>query len=429
MQSIEVSWNEAEIDSLQISAALKTAFHEAVSDGKIIYTPTAPIAYNHWRGLFYIAIDLATGSATYAIGAGLNGGYTVVEAWPNGLRDFFRQLDHSATVTAQIISPTANTTYRKGDRIHWIANYQVVSPNTHWTEDLQLDTRQASLGSNTLRAGYGSVTSVVVRIVEEAGRIGTIHPKYDKEIRENGTKYGIPPGILKAIIHKETQTDRIFDPRTSRYEPKRDYEDFSGPNPSIGMNNLPFSDYTLAGKNTRGATTTDGSRVASLPRDYRTTLKNTGNGGWQLRGIVITDRTPNNATSTTVAELYANDDDIIGSGSQGWPAFGIPAGFTGNFTPQFLISSSYGLGHVMYPEATETKDPQGNFVMKSHHGPHDLVDDAELGIEAAAAILKDKFRGLVSNDDCAGWSQAVRAYNGRDSYRDEVCRIYTSNYK
>ena len=199
---------------------------------------------------------------------------------------------------------------------------------------------------------------------------------------------------------------------------------------SIGMDNLPFSYYVLAGKNSQGSTLLDGPRVSSLPRDYRTTLKNTRNGGWQYRGIIMTDRTPHDKIPTTVAELYANDRDIDnGRTSQGWPALGVLAGFTGNFTPQFLISSSYGLGHVMYVEATEAKDPEGNLVMKDYHSPHSLVDDVELGVEAAAAILKSKFSTLITKDNCAGWSQAIFRYNSGPRYRPDVCRIYNGNYK
>src|SRR6266545_3975439 len=37
--------NESDIDSLNISATTKTVFHTAITDGKTIYTPTAPVTY------------------------------------------------------------------------------------------------------------------------------------------------------------------------------------------------------------------------------------------------------------------------------------------------------------------------------------------------------------------------------------------------
>lgn len=253
-------------------------------------------------------------------------------------------------------------------------------------------------------------------------------------------KYGIPHGILKAIIHKETQMN-LFDPQTSRYEPKRDFQDFSGYNvdpayPTHNINSPPYSYYKLPGINSRGQSITkEGSRVDSLPRDYKTTLKNTQNGGWQLRGIITTDR--NGDGILTVDEIYANDYAVDnGAHTQAWPVFGPQHegyNYIGNFTPQFLLSSSYGLGHVMYLEATEALDPQSNRIMKDSDTPHDIVDNIDLSVELTASILKLKFNNAggqpIPNDNCAGWSMAVFGYNPSYEYQTAVCGIYTSKYK
>ncbi|MBI3589380.1 MAG: hypothetical protein HY093_03145 [Candidatus Liptonbacteria bacterium] len=399
------SSNLSDLESLNISDATKTKLRDSVHAGHIVYVPSQPFTYQNWTGLVYIDIDPSTGFGGYTIGEGLNGGYTV-EQWPEGWQHFWR--DHLiSNLTATIQSPTANQEFIRGVKIPWRAYYRgdtsVPGLPNEWYDVVNLDTSSWTVGTTTLWSGYGTTASVQIRIKSDC-KIGKENCDYDDFIlkQATSTRYGMPPGILKAIIEQETKSNP-FNPRTSRYEPKRDFQDFSGSTPNVAMTStVPYSYFTLSGQNSSGQAVATGSKVYSLPRDYKTTLKNTQSGGWQLRGIITTDR--NGDGILTFQEVYENDRDHT-PGSQNWPTSTIPSL---NFTPQFLLSSSYGLGHVMYKEATEAKNPSNNLIMKTTYTPHDIVNKPELGIELAASILKGKFDHLVPNDNCNGWSQAVR---------------------
>ena len=406
-------------------------------------TPNQQFTYQNWTGLVYIDLNPYNGDAGYIIGEGLNGGYTV-EQWPDGWGHLWRT-HLLPNLTANIITPTQGQPFYQGSKIPWFAHYESVVAGQllyGWNEqkDIKTDPLPGGLviGNNILRSGYGTNQTVEV-VIKQKITVGTIHPDLDDVIIAKANKYGIPPGILKAIIHKETENN-LFVSETSRYEPKRDFQDFSGYDAGLGYptrninTTAPFSYYRLSGINTRGQTIENGTRVDSLPRDYKTTLKNTRDGGWQLRTIILTDR--NRDGILTVDEIYANDYAVDnGAHTQAWPVFGPQCegyNYTGNFTPQFLLSSSYGLGHAMYLEATEALDPQGNFIMQdiyNTYSPHDIVDNVKLGIELAASILKGKFKVLEPDDDCAGWSEAVLGYNFDSQYQKDVCGLYTSKYK
>jgi len=314
-----------------------------------------------------------------------------------------------------------------------------------WDESDQRNTIFWKIGKNILRSGYGTTKTVEV-IIKQKPILGQQETPFDlgdvtdldKIIIEKANDYGIIPGILKAIIRQETNTNP-FVSATSRYEPLRDFQDFSGYDadndfPKRVISSVPFSYYSLPGIDTRGQEIATGSKVSSLPRDYKTTLKNTRDGGWQLRTIILTDR--NRDGILTVDEIYANDYAVDnGAHTQAWPVFGPQCegyNYTGNFTPQFLLSSSYGLGHVMYLEATEALDPQGNFIMQdiyNTYSPHAIVDNRSLGVELAASILKSKFGSLKPDDGCDGWSDAILGYNPSISYKNLVCGFYNSEYK
>lgn len=440
------SANESEINSLSISESTKNKLKDAVHMGHVVYVPNSQFTYESWTGLVYIDIDPATGFGSYIIGEGLNGGYTAcslpgqgaksgqqVCVWNEGLVNFLRGINLLGPLSANIILPTQNQQFTKGSIIHTQINYggQLAGfLNLSWTEKESIDTSNWDVGPHPIQSKYDTNLSVTINIGTDC-LIGNENCDYDNFIFQIANHYGIPPGILKAIIHKETQidSDRLFNPKTSRYEPFRDFIDFSGPNPTRSITSVPYSFFSLPGMNSSGQTISKGPKVDTLPRDYRSTLKNTGEGGWQLRGIINKDG--NGDGVVTVIDLYINDRNIGDGKSQGWPATStIPST---NFTPQFLLSSSYGLGHVMYLEATNAVDPQSNKIMKSIDTPHSIVDNPALGIELSASILKGKFSGPVAGDNCDGWSAAVRAYNGvgerAERYKKEVCDLYTSKYK
>ncbi|MBI3631041.1 MAG: hypothetical protein HY221_01775 [Candidatus Sungbacteria bacterium] len=266
---------------------------------------------------------------------------------------------------------------------------------------------------------------------------GKIHCAYDDKIVLQASRYGMPGGILKAIIDKESG----FNPERYRYEPLRDYVNYSGPDgyTNITSHSFPFYHFALPGHNTVPQTIGQGDKVPDLTPPFTTIIRSyavvTGEKGWGLRTIFYSDY--NGDKDITFDDLYQNDlNDQRKSGkSQGWATSTIPYLPSLNFTPQLLLSASYGLGQVMYWEATQAKDPSGNKIMKNNNTPYDIANNTALGIELAAAVLKSKFDPLKSdpNDNCAGWSTAVKAYNGSDinaeNYKKVVCGMYRENYK
>ena len=160
------SANESDIDALAISTGTKTAFHTAIADGRIIYTPTKPVTYGAWNGLFYIAIDFAGGDATYSIGEGLNGGYTTItlEQWPSGWGNFWRK--HLLPgLTATITSPRNGDSFIKGkEDIHFAAHY--TSSLQSWVENIFISTKNKPTGILKLKSGYGTGDSVDVKITK-----------------------------------------------------------------------------------------------------------------------------------------------------------------------------------------------------------------------------------------------------------------------
>lgn len=153
--------NENDIDSLNISNSTKTIFHTAIDNDRIIYTPSAPITYGAWSGLFYITVDFEGGDATYAIGEGLNGGYTI-EQWPSGWDNFWRS--HLLPgLTATITSPDNGDSFIKGkEDIHFSAHY--TSSLHSWVENIFVSTKNKPIGPFQLKSGYGTTATKLVNI-------------------------------------------------------------------------------------------------------------------------------------------------------------------------------------------------------------------------------------------------------------------------
>ena len=419
------SANEGDIDGLNISTSTKTVFHTAVDNGRIVYTPSEPITYGEWEGLFYITIDFDGGDATYAIGEGLNGGYTACGTassgglcnWAQGNKDSLIPRDYS---TANSTIAVSDSTPKVGDVIT-VAFTNVKNTVGGWINSIKVKVTKKA-GRLVFTPINGSGSSSTVNPVSTAP-IGSENNEYDKEIRQVAVEYGIPAGLLKAIIHRETKQDP-FNPKSSRYEPKRDYNDFQKATPDRGMTSAPYSNFTLAGKRLGGASVPTGSKISSLKTDPYKVIRNVTNGGWHLRGIVHKDR--NSDSVITFSEVYQNDKEIDGVRSQGWyvPGVDFPSG---DFSPQYAISASYGLGHVMYPEAVESAT-SSQPVLKGDKSPQSMVDDPKLGIAVAAAVLKGKYSGPISNDGCDGWSQAISRYNSLSDYKPEVCKMAQGIY-
>ena len=161
-----------------------------------------------------------------------------MEQWPNGWGHLWRT-HLLPNLTANIITPTQGQPFYQGSKIPWFAHYESVVAGQllyGWNEqkDIKTDPLPGGLviGNNILRSGYGTNQTVEV-VIKQKITVGTIHPDLDDVIIAKANKYGIPPGILKAIIHKETENN-LFVSETSRYEPKRDFQDFSGYDAGLG---------------------------------------------------------------------------------------------------------------------------------------------------------------------------------------------------
>ena len=435
------SANRSVINGLSISEPTKTKFRTSVDAGNIIYTASQQYTYGNFTGLVYIELNPQIGDGGYIIGEGFNGGYTVGE-WS----EWWKMLWQGCVlnnITASFISPTPNQEFIKGDKIRWTITYSGLlhtqpTQSLSWFEFGDIYSDQFATGSQTIRAGYGASQSVQVVVKKKITLGGEYdHTGMDDIIIDKANEYGIPPALLKSLIYKETQSDP-FNPKTYRYEPGVDYSSFSGSSSDAydRIISYPFKQFALPGKNSNGQNIIKGDQVDTLVPLYTTIVRSFATSeaptGWSLRSIVLKDR--NDDKRLTIGELYENDKEI-GHGSQAWPKL-----YDYTFTPQLLLASSYGLGHVLYREAVLTaKDPNGYlwFDISTTGLAKNIYDmtDLETSVELAASMLKTKFNmvgGAVPNDNCNGWSEAIRVYNGNGPeairYREIVCRIYYADH-
>ena len=135
---------------------------------KTIYTPSKPVTYGQWQGLFYITTNFKD-EASYIIGEGLNGGYSVCGLpgmgglceWAENWVDFLRK-DNIVT-SATIISPTNNQTYTVGDTINFEVQYKYTVNGTTFyqkTERRTIETDNLGPGTQTLTTSYGTQVKV-----------------------------------------------------------------------------------------------------------------------------------------------------------------------------------------------------------------------------------------------------------------------------
>lgn len=412
--------NEGDIESLNIYDSLKDVFHEAVDEGKTIYTPSEQVVYGDWEGLFYIAIDWEAGDATYAIGRGLNGGYSI-EEFPEGWDNFWRE-NLAIGLEAVINSPSNGDIFHPGDSIPWNVSYDWLLGE--WDEILSISTDGLELGEITLYSGYGTDESVTIELVlEEDQSIGDQHHDYDHYIIQYEDEFGIPRGLLKSIIHKET-AGSPFEPDQYRYEPKVDYDNFSNLSSVFyAGGGHPYGKYAISGHDRDGNTIAEGDQLDDLDPVYTEVLNSRGTGGWSLRSI------KGYQEGQTYGELKENDTQ---PGSQGWPYLADT-----DFTAQVVLSASYGMGHVLYLTAMSiAKDTNGDLwfdtsVSGTARSIFDM-NEPETSIRLVASTLYYKYNLISEEPDdigkCDGWGAAVRTYNGggpaAEAYRDDVCEYY-----
>ncbi len=435
--------NSSVIDTLNISPAIKTLFYNAVAKGNTIYTPTSPVTYHTWTGVFYVNLDPTTGFGAYTIGEGLNGGYLATLIY--GMVNFFAptaEASSGETIKASVVLLSPPSTFT--DPILFEIVYKLFDRvgNFVWQWIERITTTPAEVGSGTLSVNlnYGatSTSTVPTPTLPKQCLIGKVNCGFDDFILTASTTYGVPGGILKAIFHKETRGLKLFDPHTYRYEPKRDYFDYSSGSDTANalLASTTYKEFAIPGKTANNKEVLKGTLIDSLNPPFATLVRSfaTTTPGWGLRTIFYYDSIHDSDSDVTFNDLYLNDLDHT-PGSQNWPVGEIPSW---NFTPQLVLSASYGLGHVLYLEARGAKNPQDGFIMSKTQTPYDIAYIPQLGIELAASVLKKKFDivshgQLIAGDNCAGWSVAIKAYNGKgdeaEKYKKVTCEdIYTPLY-
>ncbi|MEK7621837.1 MAG: hypothetical protein AAB415_01530, partial [Patescibacteria group bacterium] len=351
---------------------------------------------------------------------GLNGGYTVVESWPNGLRNFFRTLAHVPGLTAEIVSPLPDSIHIKGDRIHWIAKYHEQFFGIDWTEDLWLRTTNARTGINILQSGYLTTATVQIRIKER--KLGRRFPGFDHLFFKYGKQYGIPPDLLKSMALQESccvdgspDQGRIFDQRAYRYEAHKDYDWYSASttDASSRIKRHPDRHIAIGGTALHG-TVEQGDQLPSQDVYF----------GWSRHmsgypnGLDTSGDTDGNLTAQ---ELLNKNPDRV------WIRYKDP-GENWNFTAQLVVASSYGVLQAMY-ETALTRMVRLNLEKKrsANHPderPQDAVPvtqlfDPDFSIKVGAGYLK-----LQYDENGHDWWTALRKYNGvgrgAENYADAV---------
>lgn len=389
------SSNKSAIDTLNISEELKTEFRASVDAGSIIYTPTQQYTYQNWTGLVYIDLDPATGDAGYIIGEGLNGGYTV-EEW-NWWWKLLWKTGVLTNVTANFIAPTEGQEFMRGEKIGCIIEYSGVvnSQSNTWIEMGTVDSYYLPAGDTFLRAAYETNTTVSVRI--KGRSLGTTYNSFDHIIIKKGEQYGIPPDLLKSLIHQEAfkKYDEqlgqyLFEAHSYRYEAHKDYDWYSRQSPSIpsvvgwrGLANHPEHHFTIGGHVVTGESILQGNQV---PNGYC---------NWSYTTAAGKLKFPNNkCEGVTTTDLVALNPRQNWSNRSNW-----------NFTAQLVLAASYGLGQTMYETAVnrgfDTRTDNGQPARPVEH-----LFDPEISIDLTAKHLK-KMYGIHGD-----WWNALKYYNG-----------------
>lgn len=406
------SFNESVINTLNVSASTKIIFHSAVQSGKIIYTPTAPVTYGAWNGLFYVVKSADGSSAGYIIGEGLNGGYSACTkapapgalcVWkPEDLDRLIKK--GTVTITAVILSPLNNDQLEYGKKFNLIVNYSASGAiSSNWTETKSLDTKDLGVGTRKVKADHGATAFVNVKI--KRNQLGESYNNVDKIIFEISKKYkptgypdGIPPDLLKSLIFQESKKtkdgvsgEKIFEPRSYRYEVHKDYDWYSRQSSSsprttgwVGLTRYPEKFFTISGKNLVGETISQGKQV---PSDYLQFSTNMGGG---LLNLSTTQSNGN----VLASEVYDNNP---GKGWYSRPNY--------NFTAQLLLAASYGLTQTLYEVAlVRGYDVRGGSGTQAKQ-----IDDLfnpSVSIDLGAKHLTDIYTPQK------GWSTTFFEYNG-----------------
>ena len=254
---------------MNISSALKTKLSAEVASGNTVYTPSRSFTYGSWTGMVYISLDPNTGSASYTIGEGLNGGYTV-SALANYLRDLFAT-NRGYTLEYSVFLPNASV--RQGSILTYTINYVLKLLGAvvgTFSEKTNVNTANLPLGPYPIKSQYVGATTtqnpVPTPAINTKCYFGTTHCEYDDTIKNYATINGIPGDLIKSMIHQES----YFDAQAYRYEAHVDYDWYSQKSSTIprgygwvGMFAHPEKHFTISGTNGVGETIPQGDQAPS----------------------------------------------------------------------------------------------------------------------------------------------------------------------
>ena len=253
--------------------------------------------------------------------------------------------------------------------------------------------------------------------------MGAQYPQYDQIIIKYSNQYGIPPDLLKSLIHQEALKkfdeqlgQKTFDTRSYRYEAHKDYDWYSRQSPSVppdlgwrGLGNYPEKHFAIGGHVLTGESVQQGHQI---PSGYCTWSEHTAAGK-----LKFPDSGCLGVTATALVALNPN---------QGW--YSRP---NWNFTAQLVLAASYGLGQTLYETAVnrgfDTRADNGQPAIQVEQ----LFDPA-VSIELATRNLKKEYDRHGNN-----WGDALFYYNGgydnpdpsiRDSrnYADDIMKLWNN---
>ena len=362
--------NEGDIDTLtSISTSTRDIFHAAVEAGRTVYTPSAPVTYGIWSGLFYISIDFNGGNAGYIIGEGLNGGYTGCNMpgvggamcnWTqNGLDTLVRRAvayDGSADISASSFSVFVGqavnviiqylTTLDDGD----MTTISMVHEFT-WTPD-----QIGNFTINGMNGATGTINIAASKIVlgnpnnKKVPFVDTLDELFinNRYISTTTPQYEIPADLLKSMAAKESGPR--FNIEAYRYEPCNDARSGIRQNPFHDFeNDYPWANYWIDNLDAHG-NMVGGTQVNEVKNA-------TGKRPWEFDDphnfqypLKLTDL--NSDGKITVYEIWEANDAVQHYTENQCVLIEAES----NFAPQLILSASYGIGQELYPTAVTEHD-------------------------------------------------------------------------
>jgi len=240
--------------------------------------------------------------------------------------------------------------------------------------------------------GSDADTETVELIVVPPTSLGFANPEYDQYITLWSDYFGVPPQIVKAIIHKESKP--TFDPNSYRYEMDFDHNWMQ---PAL-HNNAHYERYLLA----------DSVRTGQIPGFDR--YGNTVSQGDSVAGLaydpyqILKDYSINNP----VTVVDDNADGLISA----WELASHNNRFNttqSDFVSQLLLSASHGL---MQPMQVSLID----YVGFGSRDPQELYGDQSRAIYWGVNNLQDIYYDSDVVDPSYSWDDrwrtAIGMYNG-----------------